>query len=182
MVDLNGFDQEELLALARQDIEKERFDEALSKLKQAQRIDANSVTGLNSELGRVYARLGLRDRAREAFEAELKQNPQSVHDRFQLGMVYFEQGDQPGALGIWREVLSQMPLHPPALFYSGLALAQQRELGQAWDLCKLVVDRVNNENLYHGRAKDLLQKIEADPHFKNLPGRPLKAPASTTEH
>jgi tetratricopeptide (TPR) repeat protein len=179
MTDLMEFDQDELLALARLDIEKERFDEALAKLKRAQRLHAGHM--VESELGRVYARIGLKQKARQAFESALAREPNAVHDRFQLGMVYFELEDRRKALALWREVLAQLPLHPPAMFYSALALAQLSDLQPAWELCKTILDQVKADNLYVGRAKDLIGKIEADPNFSGS-GQSLKLPATPTEH
>jgi len=181
MIDLEKFDADELLALARLDVEKERFDEALAKLKQARaRQDAPAII---SELGRVYVRLGLRQRAKQAFEAVLARDPAAVNDRFQLGLIHFELGDRAQALSLWQEVLGKAPLHPPAIYYSALALAQSGQVLQAYDLCRTLVEKVQPDNLFVGRAKELLQKIESDPKFRKIEAeRPLAGATSTTEH
>lgn len=181
MVDAADFDADELLALARFDLEKERPDAALAKLKRARALNGSPI--IASELGRLYARLGLQMKAKAMFEAVLAAEPKAVHDRFQLGLVYFEMQDRAKALSLWDEVLNQSPLHPPALFHSALAVAQTGEVERAHDLCLTIVDKIGSDNLFHGKARELLQKIEADPRFRKAAAeRPLASTLSTTEH
>lgn len=180
-MDLANFDAEELLALARHDIEKERLDAALAKLKRARTL--NDAPVIASELGRLYARIGLVLKAKEAFEAVLAREPNAVHDRFQLGLMHFEMQDRQKALALWGEVLNQAPLHPPALFHSALALAQIGEIERAHDLCRTVQEKIGSDNLFFGRAKELAEKIEQDPRFRRTAAeRPVAGQVSTTEH
>ncbi|WP_051748801.1 tetratricopeptide repeat protein [Nevskia soli] len=161
-------DAEELLALARQDLGKERYDEALLKLKQAtadapiQEVPAQ----IFAELGRLNLRLGLRAKAKQAFQTYLARTPEAVQERFELGLAYFEENASEPALKLWEETLKRAPLHPPTLFYSSLANAQRGSFSAALQLSQTLLANVNAENLYHGRAKELVQRIEADPNYK----------------
>lgn len=161
-------DSEELLALARLDVEKERLDQALVKLKQIVANDRLSTRQplVWAELGRLYGQLKLRDKAKEAYRRYIDLTPEALHERFQLGLVCFELGEVENALDLWREVISMTPLYPPALFYTALASAQSGALGNAWEICRQLLDRVEAENFYFGQAKDLLARIEADPVFR----------------
>lgn len=167
MDNFSSCDAVELLALARLDMKAERLDQALIKLKQGlSRKDSDSVPELLAELGRLYARLGLRDRARDYLERFLAMQPDAIPERFQLGMVYFEDGNRARAVPLWEQVLRHAPLHPPALYHVAVSNAQDGQLERAWTLCRTVLDKVEASNLYFERSKELLQKIEADPIFK----------------
>lgn len=161
-------DSEELLALAQLDVEKERLDQALVKLKQLVAVDRHGMRlpQVWAELGRLYAQLKLRDKSKDAYRRYIDQTPEAVHERFQLGLVCFELGEVEAALGLWKEVLALTPIYPPALFYTALVSAQGGALGRAWEICRQIVDRVEADNLYFGQAKDLLARIEADPVFR----------------
>jgi tetratricopeptide (TPR) repeat protein len=177
-------DADELLALARQDIAKERFDDALLKLKQAvadtsvQEVPAQVL----AELGRINARLGLRQKAKQAFQDFLARVPEALQERFELGLAYFEDQAHEPALKLWNEVLKQAPLHPPALFYSSLVLAQRGNFGEALGRSRALLAKVKPDNIFHGRAKDLVQRIEADPQFRKQVAESRPAVESPVQH
>lgn len=163
-------DADELLALARLDMEKERLDQAMVKLKQivAAERSGTRTPAVWAELGRLYAQLKLREKAKDAYSRYVEQNPQAAHERFQLGLICFELNETESALRLWGEVLTAIPGHPPALFYTALANARMGALGRAWEMCKQILSRLEADNLYFGQTKDLLQKIEADPAFRRM--------------
>lgn len=158
----------ELLTLARLDMKADRLDQALVKLKQGLKSEASGqqTSELLGELGRLYARLGLRERAREQFERFLELQPDAIQERFQLGLVHFEDGDRARAMPHWEQVLSHVPLHAPALYHVAISSAQDGKLERAWALCRTVLDKVEASNLYFEQSKELLKKIESDPAFK----------------
>jgi len=158
------FEADELLALALLDIEKDRPEAALEKLKRAEgQPDCPSL--VYAELGRLYSRLKLFERAKAMFQRYLQLDPGAVTEQFQLGMAHFEKGESPEALDRWTEVLRLAPLYPPALFFTSFQYAKQGELIRAYEGCERVVMNVAADNLYFGRAKDLMQRIEADPAY-----------------
>jgi tetratricopeptide (TPR) repeat protein len=176
-------DDDELLAVARIDFEKERFDDALLRLKQIIRHSGPTAVPAKAELARVHARLKLFGRAQAEFLEFLHENPNALTERFQLGMAYFDSGDGGKALEVWDAMMLQAPLHPPALFFSSVVHAQMGRLGIAVDRCRLITEKVEKDNLYFNRARDLLQKIEADPRWSAATPNPARAAAGPgTKH
>jgi tetratricopeptide (TPR) repeat protein len=154
-----AFDNEELIALARLDIERGEFEEALWKLKQVLVESTPPVEAL-SMAGRLYAQLGLRDRAKPLFQRYLELEPHAINETFQLGMVHFDAGQPQEAKKIWERLLKDHPTHPPGLFYQALVLTQEGQPAQAKQLLDLLLKSAPADNLYFGRAKEVLQAIE----------------------
>lgn len=113
---------DELLVLARHDLQKGQIEDGLLKLKRLQLLPSPSAEA-SLELARLYAQLGLRRRALPLFEAYLGHAPQDIDVRFQLGMALFEEGHRAAALPVWKEVLTVAPNYPPALFYRALVVS-----------------------------------------------------------
>ena len=110
------YDDEELLALARFDLGRDRPEEALWKLKKllgAAEPSADAVV----LAARLYAQLGLIDRAQGLFKRYLELRPGSMQETFELGMTHFDKNDLVPAQARWEEVLNALPTHPPALYY-----------------------------------------------------------------
>jgi len=153
------FESDELLALARLEIDKGDIEQALLKLKKVlaeKKVPAEA----NAMAARLYARLGLFERAQKLFKSYLKQRPDDVVEAFQYGMVHLDLDDEPGALEIWSSLLEKEPNHPPAMFYRGLVLARQNQVTEATNTLKRLLDTAPRENLYYTRAMELLKAIE----------------------
>ncbi|MFC4161870.1 tetratricopeptide repeat protein [Chitinimonas lacunae] len=162
MTDLNLFDNDELLALAQLDIGAERLDAALAKLKTLLNREAPPVAAL-ALAGRLYAQIGLLDKARLHFEQYLAYHPEAVNERFQLGMVHFDGGNSEHALELWGQVRESFPHHPPALFYSALAIGRAGRDHEARALLQTLLNTAEPDNLYSGRAKELLASLAHEP-------------------
>ena len=164
---------DELLALARHDIERGELESGLRKLKQIL-AGSNPLAEARSIAGRLYAQLGLFERAQALFQDYLQTNPDSVVERFQMGMTHLDAGQPQEALAIWEELLHDHPVHPPALFYKGLVLAQAGKVPEAKQSLDILMKSAPADNLYFGRAKELLQAIDAG-------GRPSMPPEGKSE-
>jgi tetratricopeptide (TPR) repeat protein len=153
------FDAEELLALARLDLEKGDPEGALAKLKEllAETKPAAEAIALSA---RVYAQLRLHIRAKDLFKRYLAIHPDAVDETFQLGMVSFDGGNASEALALWGKVLKKQPTHPPALFYSGLALARDGKTADAKRSLDILLQSAAPDNLYVNQAKGLLEAID----------------------
>lgn len=154
-----NFEPEELVALARLDMEKYDFSAALSKLKQAVVMENASLEAF-AMLAKVYAQLGLYDRAIEQFEFYLQRDPDALIEKFQLGMAQFDAKKTTEALATWGQLLAGHPNFPPALYYRGLALLQQELPEQAKASLTQLVESAEPDNIYCERAKQILRDID----------------------
>lgn len=153
------FDTEELCAFADLSLEKGDLESALDKLKAVvSRKDAPAQA--SAMLARLYAQLGLFEKAKGLFEAYLAEAPESQVERFQLGMVHFDLGDISAALEIWEKILESSPTNPPALFYAALAYVKNSHFADARRNLDVLLKSAPPDNLYFGRAKGLLADIE----------------------
>lgn len=155
-----GFDQSELLALARLDLDKGNIESALSKVKKALSMEENNPDAL-SMIGKIYAQIGLYEKSKVYLKKYLKLQPESVTENFQYGMVHFDSGDRDTALSVWNELLESNPTHPPSLFYKGLVLAQKDDIADARKALGILLQSAPADNLYFGKAKELLQSLES---------------------
>ncbi len=159
MFELSLFESDELLALARLDIEKNRIDAALMKLKQADKLP-DSPSECDSLLAKLYAQLGLYARASYHYESFLVKEPEALLEKFQYGMLYFEQGIFDRAMETWREVLEHSPTYPPALFYCSLVSWESGQETEAHRLIDILLKSAPADNLYFKRGKELLQNMD----------------------
>jgi tetratricopeptide (TPR) repeat protein len=154
-----NFDGEELLALARLDIQKGTTDQGLSKLKQGLE-SADCPVEAHLEIARVYAQLGLREKARRHFQSYLHSRPDDVDATFQFGMVHFEDSQTDAALELWSNVLRRQAQYPPALFFSALATAKRGQVAEAKAMLRTTMESIPADNLYFTRSRDLLTSLE----------------------
>lgn len=159
VMDNTIFDADELLALARHDLERGQLDQALHRLK---RLVGESDPKPEALVlaGRLYAQLGLSEHAQRLFEKYLMAKPDAVHETFELGMTYFDSGKVEKALEMWAKVLVQQPTYPPALFYNGLASARDGKLTDAKRNLDILLKSAPADNLYFTKGKDLLREID----------------------
>ncbi|TMG73444.1 MAG: tetratricopeptide repeat protein [Betaproteobacteria bacterium] len=157
-----SLDSDELVALARVDIERGAFTDALLKIKQVL-ADQSPPAEAFALGGRLYAQLGLWPRARPCYERYLQANPNAVTEAFELGMVRFDSGDAAEARKIWSDLLGKHPTHPPSLFYRALALAQGNSAADARKDLDVLLKSASPDNLYFGRGRDLLRAIDSQP-------------------
>ena len=156
-----SLDTDELIALIKLDLEKGNIEKALLKLKEVIK-DKNVPSEAYAIAARTYAQLGLFERAKDNFNRYLENNPDATTELFQLGMSHLDCGEKQEALGIWDRLLKKAPVHPPALFYKGLVLAQSGKIADAKQSLDTLLKSANVDNLYFGRAKELLQSIAND--------------------
>lgn len=161
-----GFDTDELQALVKYDIEKGDIEKALTKVKEIL-TDKNPPTEIYAILARLYAQLGLFERAKDNFTTYLKSHPEASVERFQLGIAHFDCGENQEALSIWDALLEKEPIHPPTLFYRSLVLAQSGKLAEAKQSIDILLKSTAVDNLYYSRAKELLQEINTGRTQKN---------------
>lgn len=159
MKNLDIFDSDELVALAQHDLNADRLEAALAKLKQVLAFEGPIPVVALSMVARIYAQLHLWSRAKDYFEQFLQHQPAAVEETFQLGMVHYDMGQPIEAADYWRQVLAIVPTHPPALFYSALLASQSGELAEALSLLDQLEANSPADNLYHMRGKELREGL-----------------------
>jgi tetratricopeptide (TPR) repeat protein len=152
-------ERDELLALARRDLEAGRIEDALRKLKPLIAGDDAMVEALPLA-ARVYAQLRLTARAQACYRKFLAARPDALLETFELGMTHFETGDNREAVRLWQGVLERAPTHPPALFYRALLATREGRLPEAHRDLQVLLNAAPADNLYVARAKELLQEID----------------------
>jgi tetratricopeptide (TPR) repeat protein len=152
------FDPDELLALAQLDLNKERYDKALARLKVLMSAQEVPIAAY-SMLGRVYAILGLHERAKEALETYLRLRPDVVPEHFHLGMLYRDSGEGEQAMEIWAAVLAKAPNFPPALYHQGLYLLEQGLRHEAIDKLNQILETADPADEHIGMANSLMAEI-----------------------
>lgn len=160
--DPRDMDPDERLALAKYEAQRGELQRALAMLKPliaAERPPADSL----AVLARLYARIGLMERAQAAFRRYLEYHPGAVHETFELGATYFDEGDDGKALEYWDRALALQPTHPPALFYSAAALSRTGKPADARRQLDVLLKSAPADNVYVERARDLLKTLEAAP-------------------
>lgn len=153
-------DADELLVLARLDIQRGAVGEGLLKLKGALALPEHPIAVL-IELARLYAQLGLRRKAEPLFQRYLERAPADVDALFQVGMLQFDEGRREEAWRLWDQVLAASPQYPPAHFYRAVILADAGRADESIALLKNLMVFAQPDNMYVERAKDLIARLSA---------------------
>lgn len=154
------FEPDELMALARRDIDKGDLESALVKLKGVLTHTKGAPDEAQAMIARLYAQLGLLGRARHHFKCYLEVQPDAVNETFQLGMTYYDAGEPAQALEIWEKLLEKRPNHPPSLYYRSLVLAESGQMGQARDALEILVSSAPQDNFYVEQGRKMMQAID----------------------
>lgn len=158
---LDILELDELIVLAKLDLEANNLSGALIKLKHAHiKYCEDEVLVM---LARLYARLGLFDKATPLFSEYLSNNPDAVVEKFQLGMTHFDNDQFDQALEVFEAIIDKEESnHPPAMFYSTLILTKQNKQDDAVSRLVNILSTVDNKNLFYSRAYEQLKTLDAD--------------------
>jgi tetratricopeptide (TPR) repeat protein len=159
-IEPQDLDVEESLALARHQVQHGDFESALARLKPLAALAQPPADSL-ALMARVYAQLGLMERAQGAFRRYLESHPGAAHETFELGATYFDEGNDAMALEHWTRALAIAPTHPPALFFSAAALSRSGKAADARRHLEVLFNSAPADNLYMERARDLLKTLDA---------------------
>lgn len=159
-MDLSIFEQDELLALARDDMKKQDYTSALTKVKfifTQERIPLDVL----ALAGKIYATLGLFDRAKAAFTDYTKNSPDAFVELFQLGMVEKDMGNREQAVKIWEGVLEIQPDYSEVLFYLGELCIQLERIEDARNWLLRLLETAPDDSEFIPLADQLLNRIKA---------------------
>ncbi|NVJ62223.1 MAG: tetratricopeptide repeat protein [Gammaproteobacteria bacterium] len=155
---MDYFSTAELMACGQFEFEQERFPAALGYFKNAlSREDCSNK--LNASVARTYAKLKLFDEAKHHFEVFLEHYPDAYIERFQLGLVFKDLGNEQLALEVFETVLAQQPEFVPASYYKALTHLSLEQTESAKFLLNDILSRVEPDNLYVKLTKELDEKL-----------------------
>jgi tetratricopeptide (TPR) repeat protein len=161
MNNYSNFDSDELLALADLNFRNEDYEATMHKVKV---LLARSEKPLQTYalMGRVYAIIGLLEKAKGAFEYYLKhQNVQehTLNEHFQLGMVEKDLGNIDTAIDSWDALLQNTPNFAPALYHKALALKNSGRVKDAIEPLNHILETAEDGDSYIEAADKLLSSI-----------------------
>jgi len=105
-----------LLSIARSYMEMQEYDMASSYLQQCVRNsqDSKSIVIARLMLAEIYKNIKLFEEAEKQYMAIIRETGENADVRFQLGELFFQQGDSTRARAEWRIAIRQDPLHSRA--------------------------------------------------------------------
>lgn len=154
------FDQDELFALSQYDMKNKNYENALEKVKIIMSRESIPIETL-ALAGKLYASIGLFERARDAFSEFTKKVPNAYVELFQLGMVERDMGNISIASGIWEKVIEIEPNYPDALYYLADVCVQLDLIDNARDWLFRLMETAPDNSEYIQLADQLLYKIKA---------------------
>jgi len=158
---MNNFsllDTDELFALAQLDFEREDYQSALPKLKKLIKGQDFPV-GVFSVLGRIYAILGLFNKAKISLETFLEHQPDAVPEHFEIGMIHRQLGDDDSAISVWDDVLEKAPHFPPVLYSKALYLLDCDLTEESLEQLNLIIETANPNDRHIEMANELISQI-----------------------
>lgn len=154
------FDSDELLALSRNDMLLQNYELALEKIKTLIARESIPLEVL-SLAGKIYATLGLFEKAKSSFSEYLQHAPNAYIELFQLGMVERDLGEINAAVSIWMSVLDLEPNYPDALYYCADAYIQLDLYDKARANLLTLLETAPDDSKYIPMADQLLNRIKA---------------------
>ena len=120
----------ELVAEATTDGQRGRFEESLRKLREAEKIESESLT-IHYLTALDYYRLKDYRRAIERFQSALRLNPQFALAAYYLGVAQLQTGDLEGAAASFVRTLELDPTNFSAAFNLGAVYTRQKRVDEA---------------------------------------------------
>ncbi|MBK4735677.1 tetratricopeptide repeat protein [Noviherbaspirillum pedocola] len=148
------FESDEILAIARDHFEHQRLEEALTRAKTLLELP-EPPAGARELAARIYARLGLHERAIALLSQCIERSPDALELRIELAMVSQDGGNLEQGLRLWDDLLVQHPLLPPALFHAAALRAQRKQFADALRHVEVLLQTAEKDNLYVGKAREL---------------------------
>lgn len=153
------FESDELMALALLDMKSQSYQSALEKVKSVQTRGDFPVEAF-ALAGKIYATLGLFDRAKESFSNYIDRVPDAYIEHFQLGMVEKDSGNYQRAIDVWTSVLERQPNYPEALFYLGDLCIRLDRIDEARKWLLALLETAPDESEFIPLADQLLNRIK----------------------
>ena len=152
-------DATELTFFAQQALQRGDLEKALIMVKSALAQEAAPMVS-HAIIGRIYAQMGLFDRAVMHLQYYSDREPDAYHVNSQLGLALFRSGHSDAAIATWEEkVLSINATHPPALYFLAYALACKHDWAKSQRAIDILLSSAGKDNLFSVKAKQLRSSI-----------------------
>lgn len=161
MVSQSLLDADELSALAYSDFARGDLSGALTKLKTLGDGELPESEPQLALAGRIYAQLGLYDRAKACFQAVLDEHPAAADERFELGLTLHQAGNPQDAYREWSTVLDQSPNHEATLFFMALYHVDSGDRDTAIGYLEKLLSTAPPDGAFCKRASELLEQLRA---------------------
>lgn len=120
-------------------LRREAYEEAVPELARAAELKPELPT-VHSLLGRAYSRTGEREKACEAFQRELKGNPNDFEANLYLGLFYKDEDRMAEAWGHLERASRLRPQHPAVLYGLGAYHLAEGRPEEAQSLLEALVE------------------------------------------
>lgn len=154
------FEQDELLALIKNDMKNQQYANALEKTKYLLTSETIPVDTF-AIAGKLYATLELFEKAKFFFSEYVRHIPHAFTELFQLGMVEKDLGNPEEALEIWKKVLEINSDYSEGLYYSADLNIQLHRYEDARSLLLQLLENAADNDPYIPMADQLLNRIKA---------------------
>jgi len=95
-------------------------------------------------------------------------------------MTQYDSNNNKESISTWSTILKEQPYNPPALFYSALAHLKEGNQEQAITMLQTILTQIPTDNLYFGKAKELISDLERDPAFRGAANKVNAAGSNLT--
>jgi tetratricopeptide (TPR) repeat protein len=119
-----GQDSPHLMTQAKQYLDQQRYDEAITAYREAIRGDPQNAVA-HYGLGVAYARTGADDQAIAAYREAIRLQPANVDAYYGLGVASERKGHDAEAIAAFREVIQRRP--DDAMAHYGVGVASERQ-------------------------------------------------------
>ena len=119
-----GQDAQQAMTQAKQYLDQQRYDEAISAYREAVRGDPQNAVA-HYGLGVAYSRTGADDQAIAAYREAVRLQPTNVDAYYGLGVAAERKGLDDEAIAAFREVIRRRP--DDAMAYYGVGVASERQ-------------------------------------------------------
>ena len=157
----HDFDLDELSAIGRYEIEKDRLGEGISYLKTYLKQGGEDPE-VKSLLANAYLKVNLSEKAMPLLEAYLSSNTSDYQAKFNYVMIFHDQGDYAKAKSELSEVLNISPEFPPAQFFYAVCLHNIGEVTTTVELLNQLANTLDANNFYHKESLKLKAQIAAN--------------------
>lgn len=154
------FDEQEMLALIKQDMTNNDYSRALEKLKTILKAEQIPLEAF-SLAGKLYATLEMFERAKFYFAEFVKFVPEATVEWFQLGMVEKDIGNIDGAIEIWDKLAASRSDNTEVLYYLADAYIIKLMFNEARDCLLNILENAPDDSPFISMADKLLNRIKA---------------------